>query len=300
MFPATGFNRRRRSGAAHYILLCAVLGIPLFALLWFLLGRVSWESLHTRSGTVAAPEPVVTFDLRFPAEMVREAEGPPPEAISLPPKSPLMQGRPSTQNARGSDPTELRRIMDLGVSQFAAAPNDAGKSKGASLVQLSALLGYPPARQLIIRNYPRSPAVQSSVPMQDVVRFAVNLLAQGAPAPPSGEAAEMTIALGNYFSRRGDVLKFSSHVVEAISDDPQLQTSEQIMRLFSVFPRIPGVCTGIKRAVSEDQRIDQDECSAALNDELLRYARSKAGVGIDAAARARAMQLLETVRGTHK
>jgi hypothetical protein len=136
--------------------------------------------------------------------------------------------------------------------------------------------------------------------MQDVVRFAVNLLAQGAPAPPSGEAAEMMIALGNYFSRRGDVLKFSSHVVEAISDDPQLQTPEQITRLFSVFPRIPGVCTGIKRAISEDQRIDQDECSTALKEELLAYARSKGGAGIDAAARARAMQLLETVRGTHK
>ena len=133
--------------------------------------------------------------------------------------------------------------------------------------------------------------------MQDVVRFAVNLLAQGAPAPPSSDATEMTIALGNYFSRRGDVLKFSTHVVESISDDPQLQTSDQITRLFSVLPRIPGVCIGIKRAISGDQRIDQDECSNALNDELLSYARSKGGVGVDAAGRARAMQLLETVRG---
>jgi hypothetical protein len=186
--------------------------------------------------------------------------------------------------------------MDLGVSQFASAPDDTGKSKGASLVQLTALLGYPAARELIIRNYPRSPAVRNSVPMQDVVRFAVNLLAQGAPAPPSSEAAEMTIALGDYFSRRGDVLKFSIHVVESMSDDPQLQTFDQITRIFSVLSRIPGVCTGIKRAISEDQRIDQDECSNALTDDLLHHARSKGGVGVDAAGRARAMQLLEAVR----
>jgi hypothetical protein len=304
---ATGFSRRWRSGLGHYILVSVLLGILLFVLLWFLLTRVSWNplslSLHTGSETVADPEPALTFDLRFPAEMLRGPEGAAPtdaSSIALPPKSPSMQARPSTQNARGTDPTELRRIMDLGVSQFATARDDAGKSKGASLVQLTALLGYPPARELIIRNYPRSPAVRTSVPMQDVVRFAVNLLAQGAPAPPSSDAAEMTIALGNYFSQRGDVLKFSSHVVESISDDPQLQTSDQITRVLSVLPRIPGFCTGIKRAISEDQRIDQDECSNALDDELLRYARSKDGMGIDAAGRARAMQLLETVRGAHK
>jgi hypothetical protein len=211
-----------------------------------------------------------------------------------------MQARSSTPNARGTNPTELRRIMDLGVSQFASAGDDTGKAKGASLVQLTALLGYSPARELIIRNYPRSPAVRNSVPMQDVVRFAVDQLAQGAPAPPSSDAAEMTIALGDYFSRRGDVLKFSSHVVESISDDPQLQTFDQTTRIFSVLSRIPGVCTGIKRAISEEQRIDEDECSNGLDDELLRYTRSKGGMGLDAAGRARAMQLLETVQGTHK
>jgi hypothetical protein len=70
--------------------------------------------------------------------------------------------------------------MDVGVTRYASATDDEGKSKGASLVHLAALLGYPPARELVVRNYPRLPVVRSTVPAQDVVRFAVDLLARGA------------------------------------------------------------------------------------------------------------------------
>src|SRR5271163_4599941 len=65
----------------------------------------------------------------------------------------------------------------------------------------SALPGYPPARDLIVRNYLHSPAVQASLWVQDAVRFTVAFVPQGALA--SSEAAEVAIVLGNYFSRRG-------------------------------------------------------------------------------------------------
>jgi hypothetical protein len=76
---------------------------------------------------------------------------------------------------------------------------------------------------------------------------------------------------------------------------------DRLVGLFSVFARVPGVCTGIKRTISADLRIDQDECSNSLNEELLRYTRvPKREAGIDAKARQRAIGLLDEVEGITK
>jgi hypothetical protein len=37
------------------------------------------------------------------------------------------------------------------------------RARGASLIQTAALVGYPPARDLLARNYPQSEAVRSVV-----------------------------------------------------------------------------------------------------------------------------------------
>ena len=104
--------------------------------------------------------------------------------------------------------------------------------------------------------------------------------------PLCPENAELVIALGNYFSRRGEVLAFARHIVDAITNDDRLRASDSLARLFPAFALVPGICTGIKRTISTDLRIDQD-CSHALIEELLDYVRLKAEVGIDSQARAR-------------
>jgi hypothetical protein len=273
-------------------------GFLLYVLSWLLLVGLVWSQVPVwhravppASSATEQPDP---FDLRFPLGIEPGHEGPQPERdpIGIPSaalsKSTSAQVRAPETSGRGVDPRKLRRIMDLGVTRYASATDDAGKSKGVSLVQLAALLSYPPARELVVRNYPRSPAVRSIVPVQDAVRFAVDLVATGGAFD---EKAELAIALGNYFSKRGEVLILGRHIVETIADDDRLRTSDALARLFSVFARVPGFCTGIKRAISTDLRIDQD-CSHALIEELLDYARLKAEVGIDSQTRVRAMRLL--------
>ncbi len=279
-------------------------GFLLYVLSWVVLVSVSWSlvSAWQRTGpqTSRAADQSDPFDLRFPVGIDTGHEAPQPERdpIDIRPTASSQSGqvRAPESTGRGVDPRKLRRIMDLGVTRYASATDDGGKSKGVSLVQLAALLGYPPARQLVVRNYPRSPSVRSTVPAQDAVRFAVDLLArQGA----FDENAELVIALGNYFSRRGEVLIFGRHIVDAIADDDRLRASAALAKLFSVFARVPGVCTGIKRAISADFHIDQD-CSNSLIEELVDYARLKAELGIDAQARVRAMRLLAEFEETGK
>jgi hypothetical protein len=93
------------------------------------------------------------------------------------------------------------------------------------------------------------------------------------------------------------VLRFSRHVVDAISDDERLQTQDKLARAFAVFGRVPGVCLGIRRAIFGGDLNYQDECSEALADEVLNFARFK-GQGINAEARLRAMRMLDEVAGT--
>jgi hypothetical protein len=289
---------------------------PGFFLFWVALVNIVWDPASVWQHSGLQPLPTTKqqdpskqqdpFDLRFPVAIDSGPTGtslerdPNPidtQSMPLPSKSPsVLAATPPV--VRRVDPPKLRRIMDLGVAQFASAADDGGKSKGASLVQLSALLGYPPARELVVRNYQRSPIVRSRVPAQDAVRYAVELVAQGASA--SSGAAEVTIALGNYFSQRGDMPRFARHVVDAISDDDRLQSPDQLARLFSVIARIPGACVGIKQMISSHLSIDQDECSNSLKDELLGYARSNGEVGINREGRLRAMRLLDEVEGTLK
>jgi hypothetical protein len=250
--------------------------------------------------TSPAAEQPNLFDLRFPTGFEPEHQAPQPEPGPIEIQSTAALKSPTAQvrapDSPGTDPRRLRRIMDLGVTRYAFATDDEAKSKAISLVQIAAQLGYPPARELVVRNYPHSPAVRSTVPLQDAVRFALDLAAQEST---SNENAELTTALGSYFSRRGEVLMFARHIVDAIAGDDRLQTADSLARLFLAFARVPGICTGIKRAISVDLRIDQD-CSHSLIEELLDYERLKAGARLDADARARAMRLLVEFEQAHK
>jgi hypothetical protein len=240
-------------------------------LFWVALMEIVWEPVSLVPRTAPGPPQTTRspslIDLRFPTELepagnlaqaeVLATEAAAPPNASVPAKAP-------SGPSRSLDPAQLRRVMDRGVAQFASAKDDAGRSRGANLVQVSALLGYSPARELVVRNYLRSPAMQSRVPEQDAVRFTVELMGQ-----KSEGIDEVARALGNEFAQRGEATRFARHMVDAISDDDRLHSPEQVARLLSIFARIPGVCGGIWQAIGSGGR--PDDCSASLNTELLQY-----------------------------
>jgi hypothetical protein len=78
------------------------------------------------------------------------------QLIALPPGT--------TREAPRIDPRRIRTIVDRGVVEYASAKTDGDRAEGAHLIHIAALVGYPPARNLLARNYPLSEAVRSVVP----------------------------------------------------------------------------------------------------------------------------------------
>jgi hypothetical protein len=271
-------------------------------LFWGALVEIVWQPVSFFPHVVSDPPQMTrsqsVFDLRFPtklapAENLAQAEALAMQAApALTAPSPAQV--PSVPSGR-SDPAQLRRIMDRGVAQFASAKDDAGRSRGANLVHLSALLGYSPARELVARNYLRSPAMQRRVRVQDAVRFTVELMGQ-----KSEGVDEIAGALGNAFAERGEATRFAHHIVDTISDDDRLQSPEQIPRLLSVFARIPGVCAGIWQAIGYAVGEKPDDCSGSLNTELLQYARLNGEIGVDREGRSRGLRLLDEINEAPK
>jgi hypothetical protein len=56
----------------------------------------------------------------------------------------------------------MRAILDRGVVAYASAKTNEERTKGVSMIQAAALIGYFQARNLLARNYPRSEAVRSA------------------------------------------------------------------------------------------------------------------------------------------
>ena len=74
------------------------------------------------------------------------------QLIALPPGT--------TRQAPRIDPRRIRTIVDRGVVEYASAKTEGDRARGARLIQTAALVGYPPARDLLVRNYSQSEAVR--------------------------------------------------------------------------------------------------------------------------------------------
>ena len=106
-------------------------------------------SLSAMVMTPVDPDPVASFR----------------QLIALPPGT--------AREAPRIDPRRIRTMVDRGVVEYASAKTDGDRARGARLIQTAALVGYPPARDLLARNYPQSEAVRSVVPAKDVIRYAL-------------------------------------------------------------------------------------------------------------------------------
>ena len=110
------------------------------------------------------------------------------QLIALPPGT--------AREAPRIDPRRIRTMVDRGVVEYASAKTDGDRARGARLIQTAALVGYPPARDLLARNYPQSEAVRSVVPAKDVVRYALVPVMAAA----SEDSKQIFLALGQHFA----------------------------------------------------------------------------------------------------
>src|SRR5262249_22326602 len=88
------------------------------------------------------------------------------QLIALPPDT--------AREAPHIGPRRIRTIVDRGVVEYASARTDADRARGARLIQTAALMGYPPSRELLARNYTHSAAHTSHLPPNPVIRYTLS------------------------------------------------------------------------------------------------------------------------------
>jgi len=161
------------------------------------------------------------------------------------------------------DPRRTRTLVDRGVVEYASAKTDGDRAKGAGLIQTAALVGYPPARALLARNYPQSEAVRSVVPAKDVIRYA---LAPVMDAAATGEdSKQIFLALGQHFALHGQVDLFATQILTSLRGDSRPQLGYRIDTLLDLLARVPGACGALARLIPGEGEAADRECSFSQN-----------------------------------
>src|SRR5215831_6754388 len=161
------------------------------------------------------------------------------------------------------DPRRTRTLVDRGVVEYASAKTDGDRAKGAGLIQTAALVGYPPARALLARNYPQSEAVRSVVPAKDVIRYA---LAPVMDAAAAGEdSKQIFLALGQHFALHGQMDLFATQILTSLRGDSRPQLGYRIDTLLDLLARVPGACGALARLIPGEGEAADRECSFSQN-----------------------------------
>jgi hypothetical protein len=177
------------------------------------------------------------------------------QLIALPPDT--------AREAPHIDPRRMRTIVDRGVVEYASAKTDADRARGARLIQTAALMGYPPARDLLARNYPQSEAVRSVVPAKDVIRYALGPVMDAAA---TGENSKrIFLALGQHFALQGQVDLFATQILISLRGDSRPQLGYRIDTLLDLLVRVPGVCGALARLIPGEGEAADRECSFSQN-----------------------------------
>jgi hypothetical protein len=188
------------------------------------------------------------------------------------------------------DPRMLRKIVDRGVATFASSATDAERAKGANLIQIAALVGYPPARNLLARNYPESEAVRSVVPATDAIRYGLDFLKD--PAAATADAERVFLSLAQYFSLQGKLDLFAAQVLTSLRGDRQPQLGHRIDTLLQLLSQVGGACTALAGVLLNAERSPEAECLISLGDKLRSYIETAAPDRQQEDARQRGLRLL--------
>ena len=158
-------------------------------------------------------------------------------------------------------------IVDRGVVEYASAKTDGERARGARLIQTAALVGFPPARDLLARNYPQSEAVRSVVPAKDVIRYALGPVMDGAAMNENSK--QIFLALGQYFALQGQLDLFVTQILNSLRGDSRPQLGYRIDTLLDLLARVPGACGAFARLVPGAGEAADQEC--AFSENLRKY-----------------------------
>jgi hypothetical protein len=174
----------------------------------------------------------------------------------------------STREPPRIDPRRIRAIVDRGVVEYASAKTDGDRARGARLIQTAALVGYPPARNLLARNYPQSEAVRSVVPAKDVIRYALGPVMD--VAATSEDSKQIFLALGQHFALQGQLDLFASQILDSLRGDSRPQLIHRVDTLLDLLAHVPGACGALARRLlpSPGQAANQ-ECF--FSEDLRKY-----------------------------
>jgi len=161
------------------------------------------------------------------------------------------------------DPRRMRAMVDRGVVEYASAKTDGDRARGASLIQTAALVGYPPARDLLARNYPQSEAVRSVVPAKDVIRYALGPVMDAAAT--GEDSKQIFLALGQHFALHGQVDLFATQILTSLRGDSRPQLGYRIDTLLDLLARVPGACGALARLIPGEGEAADRECSFSQN-----------------------------------
>ena len=203
------------------------------------------------------------------------------QLIALPPDT--------AREAPHIDPRRMRTIVDRGVVGYASAKTDGERAKGARLIQTAALVGYPPARDLLARNYPQSEAVRSVVPANDVIRYALGPLME--VAATSEDLKQIFLALGQHFALHGQLDLFAAQILNSMRGDSRPQLGYRIDTLLDLLARVPGACGALARLVPGAGEAADQECSFREN--LRKYIETRRGVGSCGGGRVKAPRFVD-------
>jgi len=202
----------------------------------------------------------------------------------------IVQPPPGTPLAlAGVDPRVLRALADRGIAAYGAGSTDAERTEAAHRVQIAAVLGYGPARALIARDYPRSPAVRAATPASDAIRYALDAFTgEGARSINTNQPF---IALATYFTDVKGLASFATQVVEAIRDDRRLQTVASLDQVLKSLAAVRGACMAVAREVAGTA--PGSECPPSVRDRIMAHARAAGVAGREDDARRNALRELE-------
>jgi hypothetical protein len=152
------------------------------------------------------------------------------------------------------------------VATYASAKTDVERAKAASEIQIAASAGFPPARIVLTRNYPQSPAIRSVVPVNDVVRYALTLLMD--PASENDDTQQIFLALAQHFALFGQLDLLAAQTLDSMRGDTRPQLAHRIDLLLDVLARVPGSCTAVGRLIGSPPDRSDQECSVSLSEQL--------------------------------
>lgn len=185
-------------------------------------------------------------------------------------------------------PARLQAIYGRGQTAMRQAADRDQQVAGARLIYIAAALGYPPARALITREYPHSPAIRAAVPAPDAVRFSLDAVSG------SGNASARTfmVLMTAYFAGHDELATYSKYLLDALSDDRGLQSDDTITFLLYELSRVSGVCVAVARTIVRVRTATGPACSAQLRLQIKSYLNRSAPSGVAARSKRQALEML--------